>query len=143
MIALAEALSAQGVSTRAYLSARNRASLVGYHSLSGLAEYVETMTDDGSQGPPGLVTEFLERDLERIPFDVVYASGSRRLARAAGRLRETHGFRAYVTLEETLACGVGSCRGCVIPVRDASGGETYQRVCREGPVFPLEGVRLE
>jgi len=143
MVALAEALGALGVSTRAYLSASNRASLVGFASLSQVAESVETTTDDGSQGPPGLVTRFFERDLERLSFDVVYTCGSKRLARATRRLQETHGFRAYISLEATLACGVGSCRGCVIPVRDAQGRETYQRVCREGPVFPLHGVNLE
>jgi len=37
-----------------------------------------------------------------------------------------------------MACGVGVCRGCVVPVRDPDQGWIYQTVCREGPVFAVE-----
>ena len=41
-----------------------------------------------------------------------------------------------VSLESTMACGVGACLGCSIPVRGTNGGAiSYQRVCKEGPVF--------
>jgi dihydroorotate dehydrogenase electron transfer subunit len=36
-----------------------------------------------------------------------------------------------VSMEERMACGLGVCMGCSVPV--ASGG--YKRVCKEGPVF--------
>jgi len=39
-------------------------------------------------------------------------------------------------MEERMACGLGACMGCSIPVK--SGG--YQRVCKEGPVFDSREV---
>jgi dihydroorotate dehydrogenase electron transfer subunit len=38
-------------------------------------------------------------------------------------------------MEERMACGLGTCVGCVVKV-----GENYVRVCREGPVFYSDEV---
>ena len=42
-----------------------------------------------------------------------------------------------LSLEEHMACGVGVCRSCVVPVREGDGWR-YARVCREGPVFEAD-----
>jgi dihydroorotate dehydrogenase electron transfer subunit len=39
--------------------------------------------------------------------------------------------KVWFSLEAGMACGVGSCHGCVVPLIDGS----KARVCREGPVF--------
>jgi NAD(P)H-flavin reductase len=39
-----------------------------------------------------------------------------------------------VSLEERMACGVGACRSCVVPIIGQD-GPTYLTACREGPVF--------
>jgi dihydroorotate dehydrogenase electron transfer subunit len=41
--------------------------------------------------------------------------------------------KGYLALEENMACGIGACLSCV--VNTTSG---YRRVCKEGPVFPVE-----
>jgi dihydroorotate dehydrogenase electron transfer subunit len=45
--------------------------------------------------------------------------------------RHTVGVHAWFSLEANMACGVGSCHGCVLQLADGS----YARVCHEGPVF--------
>ncbi|MFN3740970.1 MAG: dihydroorotate dehydrogenase, partial [Thermodesulfovibrionales bacterium] len=40
------------------------------------------------------------------------------------------GAKAYLSLEERMACGMGVCLGCVVKTK-----EGYKRVCKEGPVF--------
>jgi dihydroorotate dehydrogenase electron transfer subunit len=143
MVALAERLKARGVGVKAFMSARSRTSMVCYETMCRLAQSVEVTSDDGSMGPPGLVTDFLERHIGTQCVDVVYVCGSRRLARAVSRLQKVHGFSAFVSLEEHMACGVGACKGCVVGVAEAGSGLTYRRVCREGPLFPLEILCLE
>ena len=46
---------------------------------------------------------------------------------------------ATVLLEEKMACGIGSCNGCVIKVRKGNDID-FVRVCREGPAFELSEV---
>jgi len=45
--------------------------------------------------------------------------------------------RLYVSLEAHMACGVGACLGCAVP-----SGDSYVRVCKDGPVFLAEEVEL-
>jgi len=51
------------------------------------------------------------------------------------------GRRAQVSLEETFACGVGVCHGCVVTVARAGGAPAFERVCAEGPVFWADELR--
>jgi dihydroorotate dehydrogenase electron transfer subunit len=41
--------------------------------------------------------------------------------------------RLSVLLEERMACGVGACRSCAVPVREPEG--SYVAACREGPLL--------
>jgi dihydroorotate dehydrogenase electron transfer subunit len=45
-------------------------------------------------------------------------------------MAKQHRMRAYISMEEHMACGIGACLGCVVNTRDG-----YKRVCKEGPVF--------
>ena len=54
-----------------------------------------------------------------------------------------HGAVAQVAVEEAMACGVGICMTCVMPVRDARGTTKMVRSCLEGPVFRGDRVRWD
>ena len=96
----------------------------------GVATLVDVTTDDGSYGTRGLVTAQAARRL--APGDVVVACGPEGMLRALWPVCEKAGVaEVWMSMEATMACGVGSCHGCVIG--DARG--RYVRVCREGPVF--------
>jgi dihydroorotate dehydrogenase electron transfer subunit len=60
------------------------------------------------------------------------------MLRAVSDVAGQHAVRGYLSLEEHMACGFGACLGCA--VKTVHG---YKRVCREGPVFPLEDVIWE
>ena len=94
-----------------------------------------TTTDDGSMGTPGLVTEALSSEL--LPGDRVAVCGPEAMAEAVwSACSAVEGVRSWYSLETAMACGVGSCHGCVIPLADGS----LARVCAEGPVFAGESV---
>ena len=77
----------------------------------------------------------LEKVLKETNIDVVYTCGSKRLAKHIKKLQKEHHFLAFVSLEEHMACGIGACKGCV---HNTING--LKRVCKEGPVFPVEEV---
>ncbi len=116
-------------------------------------------TDDGSAGEKGFVTDFLRRELDRIDGRVqVMTCGPNVMLERVAEICREHGVACQVSLEGPMACGLGLCRGCPIPVRtqdapdpipayDASrptpDGIHYQMCCQDGPVFDAEEVLWE
>ena len=70
----------------------------------------------------------------------IFACGPHPMLAAVAALAVEFGLPCQVSLEEFMACGVGGCAGCVVPVRDAANVESMQGVCVDGPVFAAERV---
>jgi len=99
----------------------------------GMRARMETICEDGSLGREGLVTDLLSEDLGE--GDALFCCGAHAMCEAVWDLcRTKEAVRAWFSLEAGMACGVGSCQGCVIPMADGR----LVRVCREGPVFSGE-----
>lgn len=97
---------------------------------AGLRCRLEVATEDGSRGPAEKVTDLLTRHLR--PGDRVVVCGPEAMAKAVWQVcRTVPDVRIWFSLESKMACGVGSCHGCVITLADGS----YARVCHDGPVF--------
>ncbi|MFQ5353976.1 MAG: dihydroorotate dehydrogenase electron transfer subunit [Thermodesulfobacteriota bacterium] len=110
--------------------------------FSGFPCRVEVATEDGSVGTKGLVTDLLERELS--PDSVVYACGPPAMLKRVAAMAAERGVLCYVSLEKTMACGIGVCLGCAVKTKAGSGhglngadggGGRYRMVCSEGPVF--------
>jgi NAD(P)H-flavin reductase len=93
------------------------------------------MTDDGSAGRQGLVTEPLRELLDADPSATVYACGPPPMLEAVRALCTERDIPAQLALEAGMACGYGACFGCVVETK-----EGYQRVCVDGPVFPAQAL---
>jgi dihydroorotate dehydrogenase electron transfer subunit len=102
---------------------------------------VAVTTDDGSAGRQGRVTDVLPEAIERIGAEVVYACGPMAMLRAVGDVARAHAIHAQVAVEEAMACGIGVCMTCVLPVRGDDGQSRFVRSCVEGPVFDADRVR--
>jgi dihydroorotate dehydrogenase electron transfer subunit len=102
---------------------------------------VTVMTDDGTAGSRGLATDPLADVIERIDAEVVYACGPMAMLRAVGEIARTHHIPAQVAVEESMACGIGVCMTCVLPVRSSDGTSRFVRSCVDGPVFLADRVR--
>jgi len=90
-------------------------------------------TDDGSCGVKGTVVDVLQDFIKKrdaLHRPVIYACGPNVMLKEIAKTAMANGIKAYVSLEEHMACGIGACLGCV--VKTTSG---YKRVCKEGPVF--------
>lgn len=91
------------------------------------------VTDDGTYGEPGFVTDVLGQ----LPdFDHYYTCGPHSMLQ---HVKKNLAYKSgFLSLEERMGCGVGACFACVI--QDEDGG--YRKMCKDGPVFRAEEVDL-
>jgi dihydroorotate dehydrogenase electron transfer subunit len=153
LLLLAQRLVASGVRTKLYYGARTAGALVDAELFAGLGCDVSLATDDGSRGTRGFVTDVLAR--EGAGHSGIAACGPSPMLRATGAVAARLDVKAQLSLEETFACGVGACWGCVVPIaRDGArapafppvvAGESreyvHARICKEGPVFWAHELR--
>lgn len=104
---------------------------------------VHTTTEDGSEGTRGLVTDALEAWLAQradAAAPEFFACGPEGLLKAVGGMAVSRGLKAWLSMDKRMGCGAGACLACVQRIRLPDGGETWARVCREGPVFEARDI---
>jgi len=103
-------------------------------------------TDDSSYGFAGNAAQALEQYLDRqsgLEGALIYACGPKLMLRAIAMLAQRRNINCQVCLEAYMACGMGICQSCAVPVhtqqQDGQGSGTdkwhYKLVCTNGPVF--------
>lgn len=148
----AQTLVRAGARVRLFYGARTETLLVERERFAAEGCEVLVSTDDGSAGHHGYITDLLAQTKDRP--ELILACGPSPMLRAVSRVAETMEIPAQLSLEETFACGVGGCWGCVVPLLRTSaqapsfppaelGGSdvVYARVCKEGPVFWAHELR--
>ena len=89
----------------------------------------------------GRVTDAIPGVVARHGSDVIYACGPNAMLAAVSVLGGQLGVPVRVSLEERMACGLGVCFTCAIPVRDRDGEVQMRRSCIDGPV--MDGSRVD
>lgn len=140
---LAEQLRERGCPVEIVLGAATESRLYGVVEARRAADGVTVTTDDGSAGTRGWVSDVVPDLIARTGAGVVYACGPMGMLRSMSTIAEEHGIVAQVAVEEAMACGIGICMTCVMPVRDAEGTTSMVRSCLEGPVFRGDRVRWD
>lgn len=143
LVPLARALLAAGSPVEVMIGAATAGRLFGELVVRRTVGSVVVTTDDGSAGERGRVTDPLPAAIGRVDAATVYACGPMPMLRAVGEVAAQAGIRAQVAVEESMACGIGVCMTCVLPVRGADGRSRFVRSCVEGPVFDAAAVRWE
>jgi dihydroorotate dehydrogenase electron transfer subunit len=141
LLPLAQALLANDSPVEFVLGAATAGRLYGELAAKRLVGRVSVTTDDGSAGEKGLVTDLLPEAIERVSAEIVYACGPMPMLEAVGDIARKHAIRAQVAVEESMACGIGVCMTCVLPVRGTDGSSRFVRSCVDGPVFDALNVR--
>jgi dihydroorotate dehydrogenase electron transfer subunit len=138
---LAQELRSRGKRVDMIVGARDQERVFKAVEAKRLSVHVAITTEDGSLGERGKVTDVLPGMITRCETEVVYACGPNPMLRAVAEYCAEQGLATQVALEELMACGVGVCWTCVVPVvrRDGSGWD-YLRSCVDGPVF--SGARV-
>ena len=140
---LAEVLRERGCHVELVLGAATRNQLFGVGQARRAADGVTVTTDDGSMGTRGWVSAVLPDVIRGSRAEVVYGCGPMAMLRSVTDIATQEGAVAQVAVEESMACGVGVCMTCVIPLRGRDGVTRMARSCVEGPVFRGDRIRWE
>lgn len=143
LFALADQLRARRCRVDFVLGAATEDRLFGVLDAKRMSATLAITTEDGSLGTRGIVSDVLGDVLGRADTDVVYACGPMGMLRAVSAVAAEHGAPAQCAVEESMACGIGVCMTCVLPVIGEDGVTRMVRSCVEGPVFRGERVRWD
>lgn len=140
---LAAALRERGCSVHVVLGAATSDRLFGVLEAAGYADSVSVTTDDGSSGVRGRVTDVLPELITSHSVQAVYACGPMPMLKAVAKVAADHEAFSQCAVEESMACGIGVCMTCVLPVVGDDGITRMVRSCVEGPVFRGDRVRWD
>lgn len=81
---------------------------------------------------------------KELTADVIYACGPMPMLRAVKAYAAEQKIKAYISLEEHMACGVGACLGCVVKTKEIHHHSHVHnaRICTDGPVFEAAEVTI-
>lgn len=93
--------------------------ILGWRELKEMNIEHQIITEDGSRGKSGLVTDLLESALMtgQNEFTGIYACGPWPMLAKVAQIAEQFDLPCQVLLESRLACGIGACLGCAVKVR--------------------------
>lgn len=131
---------------RLYFGGATATDLPSLEMFEKLGIETKVTTEDGSAGQKGLITMPLKRDIAADPGAfAIFACGPHPMLAAVADIAREANVPCQVSLENIMACGVGSCLGCVTEVMDCGcepeKNACYERVCEDGPVFDAEKIR--
>jgi dihydroorotate dehydrogenase electron transfer subunit len=129
-----------------FLGGKTAQDVLCRNDFKKLGATVAVSTEDGSAGTPGLVTDLLSVFFAKRPPSedmppALFGCGPLPMLRTLSEIARVHTLPCQISLESRMACGVGACLGCTIPTRsDQEKGLSYQRACKEGPVFESTAI---
>lgn len=128
--------NSKGYKIKTLFGARTKDDLVCVSELEKYGE-VETITDDGSSGRKGFVTELLTNELNKNKNQEILVCGPTPMLKSVIKVCNDFKVVAQVSFEEYMACGYGVCMSCVIK---ADG--RYLRTCVDGPIMRSDVVSV-
>jgi len=143
LFALADRLRERRCSVDFLLGAASGDRVFGALTARRTGRSATITTVDGSLGVRGIVTDMLGQVIHEARTDVIYACGPMPMLRQVTALARRYDIPVQVAVEESMACGVGVCMTCVLPVVGSDGITRMVRSCVDGPVFRGEQVRWD
>lgn len=129
MLFLGSELSKNGSKPNFLLGARSENDLLQLEDFARIGK-IYTTTEDGSMGEKGYVTQ--HSVLRNLHFDKIYTCGPKPMMFSMAKYAKASGIACEVSLENTMACGIGACLCCV-----ENTDEGHLCVCKEGPIFNI------
>ena len=143
LFGLAEILNSRGCRVDMILGASTGskiyAPMEGKRSVNSMRIY----TEDGSMGTPGRVTDPISEIVKDLNVAVIYSCGPMPMLAAITKITDQLDVVHQCAVEESMACGIGICMTCVLPVSNDDGSVSMLRSCIDGPVMDGSKVLWE
>lgn len=135
ILPVARAMKNAGNHVTVIIGSRAKELLILERDLKESSDEFIVMTDDGSYGRKGFVTEALKELLEKSKYDLVYAVGPIPMMRAVSMVTKASGVLTLVSLNAVMVDGTGMCGCCRVSV-----GKEVKFSCVDGPEFDASQV---
>ncbi|MCL1944105.1 MAG: sulfide/dihydroorotate dehydrogenase-like FAD/NAD-binding protein [Candidatus Azobacteroides sp.] len=138
MLPIAEALKKAGNKVIVVLAARTKDLIILEEEMKKNSDEVMVMTDDGSYGKKGLVTNGVEEVINREKVDLCVTIGPAIMMKFVSLLTKKYNIPTVASLNTIMVDGTGMCGACRVTV----GGKT-KFVCVDGPEFDAHQVDFD
>lgn len=141
LFGLAEVLNARGCRVDMLLGASTAAKIYAPMEGKRAVNSMRIYTEDGSMGQVGRVTDPIPEIIKDLDIAVVYSCGPMPMLSAITKITDAYSVVHQCAVEEAMACGIGVCMTCVLPVKNEDGSVSMLRSCIDGPV--MDGAKVQ
>ncbi len=138
LLPIVEAMKEAGNRVISVIAARNKDLIILEDQIRAFSDEVIVMTDDGSYGTKGLITEGMEMVIAREKIDEAVIIGPAIMMKFASLTTKKHNIPSIASLNTIMVDGTGMCGACRVTV----GGKT-RFVCVDGPEFDAHQVDFD
>jgi dihydroorotate dehydrogenase electron transfer subunit len=141
LFGLAEVLNARGCRVDMLLGASTASKIYAPMEGKRAVNSMRIFTEDGSMGQAGRVTDPIAEIIKDLDIAVVYSCGPMAMLSAITKITNSFSVVHQCAVEEAMACGIGVCMTCVLPVQNEDGTVSMLRSCIDGPV--MDGSKVQ
>ncbi len=141
LFGLAEVLNARGCRVDMLLGASAASKIYAPMEGKRAVNSMRIYTEDGSMGQAGRVTDPIAEIIKDLDIAVVYSCGPMAMLSAITKITDSLSVVHNCAVEEAMACGIGVCMTCVLPVENEDGTVSMLRSCIDGPV--MDGSKVQ
>lgn len=141
LFGLAEVLNARGCRVDMILGASTATKIYAPMEGKRSVNSMRIFTEDGSMGQQGRVTDPIPELIKDLNIAVIYSCGPMPMLSAITSITNQFDVVHQAAVEESMACGIGVCMTCVIPVKNDDGDISMLRSCIDGPV--MDGSKVQ
>ena len=141
LFGLAEVLNARGCRVDMLLGASTASKIYAPMEGKRAVNSMRIYTEDGSMGQAGRVTDPIPEIIKDLNIAVVYSCGPMPMLSAITKITDEFSVVHQCAVEEAMACGIGVCMTCVLPVQNEDGTVSMLRSCIDGPV--MDGSKVQ
>jgi len=164
MVALAEKIEGKGQGARGkiivFIGGKTKNDILCKEDFKKIGAKIHIATEDGSMGKKETSVDLFKKfitDSQSSIFNrqssIIFACGPQGMLKAVASIARDKNLACQVSLDKRMACGTGTCLGCVVKVRSSEFGvrssnpqsairnpQSYKCVCTDGPVFDSEDI---
>ena len=141
LFGLAEVLNARGCRVDMLLGASTASKIYAPMEGKRAVNSMRIYTEDGSMGQQGRVTDPIPEIIKDLDVAVIYSCGPMAMLSAITKISDQFNVVHQCAVEESMACGIGICMTCVLPVENEDGTISNLRSCIDGPV--MDGSKVQ
>ena len=141
LFGLAELLNSRGCRVEMLLGASTGSKIYAPMEGKRAVNSMRIYTEDGSMGVAGRVTDPIAEIIKDLNVAVIYSCGPMPMLAAITKITNEFDVIHQCAVEESMACGVGICMTCVLPVENEDGTISNLRSCIDGPV--MDGAKVQ